>query len=210
MARAVLLFLQGLISFSLFSQSIVEVNDSVDERNLMPNELTYYVDTFNTLSFDQVSSRGFQSEFRTHTSYQNKDFRANAAYWIRLPIRHKADTRKVWLLEFYDQTIDRIEAYVPQEGGTYQKRTMGDSQPFEQRMFRHKNFEVQLMMKSDTMMYYYFKVQSHEFADVRIAFRSANRFVYYALNEYFLYGTFYGMVLVISLFVPYPSERLDV
>jgi hypothetical protein len=104
------------------------------------------------------------------------------------------------LLEFYDQTIDFIDAYIPHEDGSYSNMVMGDSQPFAQRTFRHKNFEIVLNMKSDTLMYYYFNVRSHEFADLRIAFRSVDRFVYYALNEYFLFGTFYGMVLIISLY----------
>lgn len=57
-----------------------------------------------------------------------------------------------------------------------------------------------LDMKKDTVMYYYFKVQSHSFADIRIAFRSTNRFIFYALNEYFLFGIFYGMILIITLY----------
>jgi hypothetical protein len=166
----------------------------------MPNELTYYIDHTNSLSFWQISSNGFSNRFQAHASYQNKDFVKNASYWIRLPIRHSVETKKIWLLEFYDQTIDHIDMYIPQENGSYTNMVMGDEQPFPQRTFRHKNFEVVLDMKSDTTMYYYFKVRSHEFADIRVAFRSVDRFVYYALNEYFLFGTFYGMLLIISLY----------
>lgn len=182
------------------AQESISVKDTVEERNFMPYEVPYFIDTTNALTFYQISSNNYSNRFREHTAYQNKDFKKNAAYWIRLPIRHKAATRKIWLLEFYDQTIDHIDAYIPHEDGTYQNIVMGDNQPFGERMFRHKNFEIVLNMKSDTLMYYYFKVRSHEFADMRIALRSANRFIYYALNEYFLFGTFYGMILIISLY----------
>ena len=182
------------------SQPILEVHDEIIECNFMPYELTYYIDSTNSLSFWQISTNGFSNRFEQHASYQNKDFKKNASYWIRLPIRHSVDSKKIWLLEFYDQTIDHIEMYIPQENGSYRNMVMGDSQPFPQRTFRHKNFEVVLDMKSDTTMFYYFKVKSHEFADIRIAFRSVDRFVYYALNEYFLFGTFYGMLLIISLY----------
>jgi hypothetical protein len=182
------------------AQTALEVRDDIIEHNFMPNELTYYIDKTNSLSFWQISSNGFSNRFQEHASYQNKDFIKNASYWIRLPIRHSANTKKIWLLEFYDQTIDNIEMYIPQENGSYRNLVMGDSQPFPHRTFRHKNFEVVLDVKSDTTLYYYFKVKSHEFADVRIAFRSVDRFVYYALNEYFLFGTFYGMLLIISLY----------
>ena len=172
------------------AQPALCVNDEIVEHNFMPNELTYYIDITNSLAFEQISSNSFSSHFQEHASYQNKDFVKNASYWIRLPIRHSTNTKKIWLLEFYDQTIDHIGIYIPQENGSYRNIKMGDSQPFPQRTFRHKNFEVVLDMKSDTTMYYYFKVQSHEFADIRIAFRSVDRFVFYALNEYFLFGTF--------------------
>src|SRR5689334_983451 len=182
------------------AQPVMDVDDAITEHNFMPNELTYYVDETNSLSFWQISANSFSNRFEAHPNYQNKDFRPNASYWIRLPIRHSTKTDRVWLLEFYDQTIDVIEAYVPQEDGSYRNIFMGDSQCFSIRTFRHKNFEIVLDMKSDSVMYYYFNVRSHEFADIRIAFRSVDRFVYYALNEYFLFGTFYGMVLIISLY----------
>ena len=182
------------------SQRIIEVDDSVDEWNFMPYELTYYIDSTNHRTFSDISSDAFAHRFRQHSSYQNKDFRTDVSYWIRVPVRHTLNTEKVWLLEFYDQTIDYLDAFVPQTDGTYKKVTLGDQLAFGRRTLLHKNFEIPLDMKSDTLMIYYFRVQSHGFADVRIAFRSVNRFVYYALNEYFLFGTFYGMILIISLY----------
>jgi hypothetical protein len=200
--KCIIFLVAALVSMScpLSAQNIIEVDDERIEQNFMPYDLPYYLDTTNTLTFAQVSSTQFSNRFRQHPSYQNKDFKTNASYWIRLPIRHVRDTKKVWLLEFYDQTIDQIEAFLPQADGTYHNVLMGDNQPFSERLIPHKNFEIVLAMKSDTVMYYYFNVRSHEFADIRIAFRSVDRFVYYALNEYFLFGTFYGMILIISLY----------
>ena len=197
-----LIFVSLLLTFSLclHGQGIVQVDDDVDECNFMPYELTYVLDSTNTYSFEEISSPAFKDRFRQHTTYQNKDFKINESYWIRLPVRHTENTEKVWLLEFYDQTIDYLDAYVPQPDGTYNHIAMGDNLPFGKRSLLHKNFEFVLDMKSDTLMVYYFRVRSHGFADLRIAFRSVNRFIYYALNEYFLFGTFYGMIIIISLY----------
>lgn len=182
------------------AQQVFHISDSVDEHNFMPYDLHYVVDTTNTLTIKDITSARFATQIRQHPTYQNKDFQTNASYWIRLPIHHRANSEKVWILEFYDQTIDSIEAYVPQPDGTYQVEWFGDSRPFRNRKFLHKNFELVLSMPSDTVVHYYFKVRSHQFADLRIALRSVNRFIYYALNEYFLFGTFYGMILIISLY----------
>jgi two-component system, sensor histidine kinase LadS len=182
------------------AQHPVIINDNLNERNFMPYDLTYFVDTTNLLSFQHVTAAESWDKFQAHPGYQNKDFKVNASYWIRLPILHTTTSNKNWLLEFYDQSIDHIVAYVPLEDGSYKILSMGDMQSFTDRTLHHKNFEVLLDMKSDRIMYYYFKVQSHEFADLRIAFRSLDKFVSYALSEYFLYGTFYGMILIISLY----------
>ena len=194
-----LLVMAGCLSVC-YGQKPLEIDDSTDELNFMPYELTYLVDTTNTLTISEISNPALANRFGQNRFYQNKDFKINASYWIRLPIRHSVHTRKVWMLEFYDQTIDYLDAFVPQTDGSYQKISMGDQRPFAERTLMHKNFEIILDMKSDTLMYYYFRVQSHGFADLRIAFRSVNRFVFYALNEYFLFGTFYGMILIISLY----------
>jgi hypothetical protein len=147
----------------LFGQSTIEINDSINERNFMPYELTYFIDTTNSLSFQEISALPFADRFQQNSSYQNKDFKTNASYWIRLPIRHTAHTEKVWLLEFYDQTIDYLDAFIPQSNGSYEKIAMGDKLPFSQRSLMHKNFEIVLDMKTDTLVYYYFRVESHGF-----------------------------------------------
>jgi hypothetical protein len=199
--RLLFLFLIGSfrVAFTTCAQPPFEIDDSIDERNFMPNEVAYFVDPDNQLSFSDITTTEFSNRFQSHSSYQNIDFQVNAAYWIRIPIKIKSSLKKVWLLEFYDQSIDYIEAYIPRPDGSWQIVHLGDQQPFYKRFFRHKNFEIQLDHYDSTMVYY-FKLQSHEFADIRIALRSFNRFVYYALNEYFLFGTFYGMILIIALY----------
>ncbi len=182
------------------AQSIITINDSINERVFMPNELSYFIDSTNTVPFRLISEPEFGNYFKKRSSYQNIDFETNASYWIRLPIKQNPRTQKVWLLEFYDQTIDSLEVFVPEGGGTFRLIKMGDHQSFQERTFKHKNFEILLDAKGDLEQTYYFKVRSHEFADVRVAFRSVDRFIHYALNEYYLYGMFYGMILIITIY----------
>jgi hypothetical protein len=173
--------------------------DSLDEKVFLLNELEFFIDPTNSLSFEEISSARFSNQFVRRPTYQNKDYRSGESYWIRFSVDH-IPTEKVWLIEFYDQTIDHIEAYVPKPDGTYEKKVMGDAYPFQKRKFGHKNFEVQLYPHNPSVHHYYFRIQSHEFADIRIAFRSVDRFISYSLNEYFLFGTFYGMIVIIALY----------
>lgn len=199
MVRLVSLILLFGVTISK-GQSVIEINDSIDERIFMPFELSYFIDSTNTIPFRKISSQAFATQFRQHSSYLNIDFETNASYWVRLQIKSNLNTKKNWLLEFYDQTIDSLEAFVPQNDSSYRLIKMGDHQKFYDRIFRHKNFEIALDVTNPGVKSYFFKVRSHEFADVRIALRSVDRFIYYALNEYYLYGMFYGMILIITVY----------
>ena len=44
------------------------------------------------------------------------------------------------------------------------------------------------------------KVKNSQYADIRIAIKRIDRFIQYSLSEYLLYGLFYGMILIISLY----------
>ncbi len=186
-------------TFFSFGQTAT-IDDSIDERIYFLKDLEFLIDTTNSLTFEEVSMGAHAARFKQSDTYQNSDYQSGASYWIRFSVRQPQKSDKIWLIEFYDQTIDSLEVFAPANNGGYRKMTMGDHHPFHQRTFAHKNFEVQIAAQPDSVQVYYFKIYSHEFADIRIAFRSVNRFVYYALNEYFLYGTFYGMILIISLY----------
>lgn len=189
-----------LMTMLLRAQDPITLNDNVQEVILMPYQVAFFNDSTNRITMDDILSPGSNLQFQKRPDYQNKDFKPNTSYWIRYPLRHSPETSKIWLLEFYDQTIDHIEVYLPLPNGGYEKVVMGDAVPFEHRTLHHKNFEVLLPAHTDSVAVYYFKIRSHEFADMRIALRSIDRFVYYALNEYLLFGTFYGMILIISLY----------
>ncbi len=182
------------------AQSVVTVSDQSDESIYTLNDLEYYIDSTNALTLDDVKASAFHHKFKRHSDYQNTDFNYNTSYWLRFPIKLNTKSKKKWLIEFYDQTIDYLEIHIPNNAGTFTSVFTGDEQNFDKRLILHKNFEATIDMFSDSTVVCYFKVKSHEFADIRIAFRSVNRFVYYALNEYMLYGMFYGMILIISLY----------
>jgi hypothetical protein len=115
--KFILLFLWfGLPVFS--SAQTTEIDDSVDERIFLLKDLEFFIDTTNSLTFSQISGSLFEQEFKRRESYQNKDYQSGASYWIRFSVKHNP-SEKVWLIEFYDQTIDLIEAYVPKIDGTY-------------------------------------------------------------------------------------------
>jgi hypothetical protein len=184
---------------SIRAQGVHELNDNVNESILFLKDLPVFIDSTNSLDFGSVTSNQFLSRFTINQNYQNRDFNEHSTYWIQIPIRKEA-SNLIWVMEFFDQTIDDLVIYKPEAQGKYSIHELGDHQPFRNRENLHKNFTVSLSDTQDSIQVYYARVKSHEFADIRIAIRSYPRFIYYALNEYFLFGTFYGMILIIVLY----------
>ncbi len=173
-------------------------NNADNEFILTINDLPILIDSTGTLTLEDVLNN--QSQFTIHTQFIPKDYCVPCSYWIKVPLLVGKDLEKQWMIEFYDQTIDHITAYFPTKDGGYREDHVGDYLPFKKKPFIHKNFEWLIDADITGNQNLYFRVKSHSYADIRIALRTVNRFIYYSLNEYFLYGLFYGMIFIITLY----------
>jgi hypothetical protein len=197
---SIILLLGSSLPLVCFSQPIVQINDTVDQHIFTYNEIYYLEDPSNKLKADQVSSAEFQNKFVANTFYKPINNNRNSTYWYRIKIKHNAHTRKEWVAEFFDQTIDRLEFYAPLSDGNFKMTSVGDDFDFSNRKVWHKNFVVRLDPQEDREVTYYAKVKSKQRADVMIVLRSQSWLFHYALDEYFFFGIFYGMILVFSLY----------
>ncbi|ELR69538.1 sensor histidine kinase [Fulvivirga imtechensis AK7] len=177
---------------------VIHLHSKVAEKIIPINELLVFEDSLDRATFAEV--RRSPRLFSLMPGFKPNDYNPESAYWVKLTLHIPQPDDHQWLLEFYDQTIDHIEAYVPQDDGTYKRMVMGDMYNFNQKPFKHKNFEILLSSEFSGVRTFYFKIKSHSYADIRIAVRTIDRFVHYALKEYFLYGIFYGMIVIISLY----------
>jgi hypothetical protein len=196
----VFFFLSETLAQRISGDYTFEIDDQLDERIYAIDKLEFFEETGNSLDISTVSNPDFQGKFKIDSTFSKGKFDPNKIYWVKVSILRNPASQKNWILEFYDQTIDQLDAYIPEKQGDFRKVELGDNQPFSQRLFIHKNFEIPVTNGSGGIVDYYFKIRSSQKADIRIAFRSVNRFVFYSLNEYFLYGIFYGMILIITLY----------
>lgn len=199
MFRSVLILFLFLVPRALPAQKIVSICDSTEHYIFTFDDIDYREDIHNNLDISNVSAFNNQSLFSTNNLFNPENFNKNNSYWYRIKIRQNTNSKNRWILEFYDQTIDHIEFYIP-KNGYFEKKTLGDLQPFSERSIRHKNFIINLPNDTDGTVTYYFKIRSAQKADVIVVLRSVNWFVSYALNEYYFFGIFYGMILVFCLY----------
>ena len=172
--------------------------EHVQEKIFRSDQIAYYEDKTDTLAFEDLKDRHVL--FKVNESFQPSDYNPNSAYWIKLDVIIPDSLDKIWIIEFYDQTIDLLHMYEPQLNGSYSQAVVGDYRPFSQKLIPHKNFELIINPKLSGKQTYYFKIKSHNYADLRVAVKTVNRFINYSLNEYLLYGFFYGMILIISVY----------
>lgn len=189
-----------LYSFLSIAQQSVSIHDSIDQHIFSFQEVEYLEDSTRKLDIFQVSSRGYESAFNKNTLFNPSNPNRKSAYWYRIKVKHTSITKKSWVIEFFDQTIDHLEFYAPLDSMHYQRVVLGDESVFKDRETKHKNFIVNLAPQGDREVIYYIKVQSKQKADILIVLRSQSWLFQYALDEYFFFGIFYGMILVFSFY----------
>lgn len=182
------------------AQKVVALDDNVDQHIFVFSEIEWLKDSGNKLSFDEIRTEKYNKAFKPNITGTPQTVDLKATYWFRIKIKHNSKAEKRYLLEFFDQTIDHVTAYLPQKDGTYQLKEFGDTFNFNEREIHHKNFELYIKNDTDQAQVYYFKFKSSQISDAIIVLRSVDWFISYALDEYFFFGIFYGMIIVFSFY----------
>lgn len=198
---SVLIFILALVVCHrhAFGQRVVPIRDSVHQYIFSFGEIELLEDRDADLTIDQVSSPAFSSRFKASPTFSPENYNRASAYWYRIRIQHDPRTKHQWQIEFFDQTIDDIDFYIPM-GDRFVRQSFGDNFPFEARAIRHKNFFVRLPHEQQGTLTYYFKVKSRQQANILVVLRTSEYFINYALDEYFFFGIFYGMILVFCFY----------
>lgn len=194
-------FLFLFVAFSsAVAQTPVQLQDDVDQHIFTFNEIEMLEDSSGKLGIAEIQSASMAQNFKPSKASTPQTLKLNTNYWFRIKIKTNPQAEKHFLLEFFDQTIDYITVYVPDTLGAYSAVELGDIYRFSNRRLQHKNFEIPIDNDLERTSTYYIKLKSSQIADAIVVLRSVNWFIAYALNEYLLFGIFYGMILVFSLY----------
>lgn len=194
-------FILVLFNYSgVSAQKVVSLNDSIAQHIFIHYEIESLVDSTGQYSLADVSSPLMNKQFKPGDIETPTINRFNVTHWYRINIDHNGDIKKHWILEFFDQTIDDITVYSPEGNNHFQVTRLGNKHPFAEREYYHKNLILDLNSQLKGDFVYYIRIQSSRPADIIIVLRSISWFVHYALDEYFFFGIFYGMVLIFSLY----------
>jgi two-component system, sensor histidine kinase LadS len=183
-----------------FAQPALSIKDSIDQQFFIFNFIESFEDPVGDISVEEIASGKYDDRFKPSALYNPTNTNKSSAYWHRIKIKHNANSKKRWFIEFFDQTIDSIEFYSARPDGSFKKQIFGDKLSFGSRFLMHKNFIVPVENSTNDEATYYFRVKSDQRADVIVVLRSGNWLLHYATDEYFFFGIFYGMILVFSFY----------
>lgn len=194
------LVLSGMIHHHSVAQDIVPIDDQVSHHIISRGQIEFLEDKTNTLTFSDIQTPAIASKFQVNKKFIPKNYNTGSSYWYRFKIKHSKASKKNWLLEFFDQSIQHVSFYVPDTNNNYSVHYFGTRYGFNKREYGHKNFTYDLQNDSDLELTYYVKVKSTQLVGAIIVLRDIHWFIKYALNEYLIFGLFYGMVIVFSLY----------
>lgn len=156
-------------------------------------------DPYHKWTIDQISSPEFNKLFSTLKTEFPENEHPGSAYWIKFTVQNKEPEMK-WVFECYNFKVRFVELYIPDEKGNYHLQRSGSGLNFKERTLQHKNLDFLLPTRIKQPTTFYVKFISYDAVRIRFNIRSYEEFTSYALNEYFLLGIFYGMIIIIVLY----------
>lgn len=197
---SIIFFVFQFLVIRVYAQVAVPLSDSIDQHLFNFKEIEWLEDSESKLSIDEVSSSLWNSNFLPSKRFNPTNEQRHSTYWFRVKVAFPSTTKRNWVIEFFDQTIDHLEFYSPDSDGKYKGVLVGDEMEFGKREIWHKNFIIPITPIPNQEITYYVKLNSRQKADVLIVLRAQSWLFQYALDEYFFFGIFYGMILVFSFY----------
>lgn len=163
--------------------------------------MDFLLDTAGVLGIDDMHNPVIQGRFQqvtdTHILYNFHD----SPIWLRLTIQNnQAKSDQSWYFESWGFDIQKINFYFPNPDGTFIASEAGFALPFYSRKINHKNFNYFLDLRPQEKKTYYIKIQRSYNQEFNFHVRSNDRFLNHSLNEYFLLGIYYGVLILILIF----------
>lgn len=183
-----------------YGQLPVDISRVTNQHLFSYHEIYQFTDTTNSLSIADLTDSSTVALFQPNNQFNPITDDRNVTFWYKVVIQHSSNSGNNWVLEFFDQTIDEITLYTCTGGDCQENITLGDQALFHKRGFWHKNFIYDLPDDTDDVITYYVKIKSTQRVDVLIMLRTESWLFHYALDEYFFFGVFYGMILVFSFY----------
>jgi len=184
--------LQIFFSLKTFSQApVVFKGDNI----VIGDHVAILEDTSGRLSFQAVRA---SSAFKPSTSQVPNLNLSNSNFWIRFSIKNETVVNDLLLSVEYP-TLSICELYSP-DNSKYLVQSASDTQPFNNRKYKHQNFLFDVHLQKDTVQTFYLKVHSSEEMVLPVILGTPQKIAEATISEDLFWGALIGLLLVMVLY----------
>jgi two-component system, sensor histidine kinase LadS len=159
-------------------------------------------DKNNQYGIKEITSPEFSARFDT-SKIKLHDENVYTTYWYRFSIKSLLGEGRQLIFELQNFQLDHIKLYIPDKSGNYHEYESGDIFPFSFKRVDHKNF-LFFLPRIDTaqVITCYLRIEvNHRIVNrARTVIRSEEKFISYALKEYYFLGIFYGVLFIMLIY----------
>ncbi len=165
--------------------------------------LEYLRDDSGTLSLDALLDDA-ASETPSHSWETLVDSTPNfgytqATYWLRFHLVNESAQRADQVIEISYPQLDYLDVYELRPGQPPVKASLGDRQPFSQRLVDHPNFLIPFEMASGAQVSFYLRVQTQGSLQLPMSLWQNTAFFLAIGEEDQIHSFYYGVLSVIFI-----------
>ncbi|WP_009035032.1 7TM-DISM domain-containing protein [Indibacter alkaliphilus] len=166
--------------------------------------LDFFLDIEGLLDIEEVSASTFSHNFQKATNPYMDSTNAEGVLWLRVTVENqRPELNEAWFFESWGFDIRNIVFYMPNDDNTFSVKESGYTLPFQEREIRHKNFNQVVNIRPGETKTFYLRIQRSYLMGFSFHLRSHSSFIPHAVNEYFLLGIYYGVLVIVLFFTIY-------
>lgn len=193
--KSVLLFFLAMNSFGNHFESIL-FTDSTQFIDFPKSKIGVYVDTSGYESLDEVIRSNHDFVHPTEDIIKE----LNQGYWMNFTVENRSNRETDWVLEFDDPHISEIQVFEKIGDSIMQFPKAGFSYVFSNKMYEHKSFAYELHVPYGSRMEVFVRCKSNIYSLYHFRLMSHKYFTNSSLEEYYLLGIFYGIILIMAAY----------
>ncbi len=187
---------------------IIDLNQINNLNHLANDKIAYVEDKTGEISFENIKS-SFQTLYSNTQNYklipkisQINFGQSSSAFWFCFKIQDSLfNAQKRWILKIEHPSLDNIEFYYQNNVGIYKTIRTGDKGKFLERDIKSTRlFAFHLPIHSANVHTFYFRIKGEGILTTPLSFYENDDYYKYALYEETWMGSYYGIMLVLSLY----------
>ncbi len=181
-------------------QKPVIITDQTEDILVGEDHIAILEDTTASLDIADVIY-DYSEKFKINKEKYPVNVNKKANYWLRFKVTDSSTANSKLVVEVLDPHIEDLSFYERAPGSaTFVERRTGLRKDFDTRAYKHKNYVFDLKLRSNQENTFYFRLNSRTNVGFFFKIRSNKYFDYYANNEYYLLGMYYGIIAIMAIY----------